>query len=116
MTYMPDHEPALGAREGPVRGDWVSGYDLARGVDLLIHDAQYTRSEYEARIGWGHSAMEDAIEFANLAGVKQLVPFHHDPSHTDDDLDRMFDELIEEAQPSFRVAPGMEGATFDVNE
>lgn len=115
VTYLPDHEPALGARRFPGRGDWVSGYDLARGADLLIHDAQYTDAEYATRVGWGHSAMKQALTFAGLASVKELVPFHHDPSHSDQDLDRIFADLLAETQPAFRVTPAMEGAVFELN-
>ncbi len=62
--------------------------DLAEGVDLLIHDAQYTRSEYRgeggpARVGWGHSTWNDAVEVARLAQVGQLALFHHDPTRND---------------------------------
>jgi ribonuclease BN (tRNA processing enzyme) len=58
MAYMPDHEPVLGREriEGPP--DWISGYGLARGADLLIHDAQYTEAEYVEHIGWGHSTYD----------------------------------------------------------
>ena len=42
-AYLPDHEPALALRDGRwLEPDWTSGYDLAAGADLLIHDAQYT--------------------------------------------------------------------------
>lgn len=114
LTYMPDHEPALGSRDFSVSRDWVSGYGLARGADLLIHDAQYTQSEYAQRVGWGHSAMTQTVQFATLAGVKQLVFFHHDPSHSDRDLDRMFAEVLEQTNPSITVSPAMEGDTFDL--
>jgi ribonuclease BN (tRNA processing enzyme) len=114
VTYLPDHEPAMGARDFPGSSDWVSGYALAQGVDLLIHDSQYTDAEYADRIGWGHSTLRDAIEFARLAGVRQLVPFHHDPSHSDDDLDRLYDELLVRTHPPFRVTPALEGATFEL--
>jgi phosphoribosyl 1,2-cyclic phosphodiesterase len=114
LTYMPDHEPALGVRDFPLSPDWTSGYALAAGADLLIHDAQYSKEEYESRIGWGHSRVEHALAFASLAGVKQLVPFHHEPAHNDDDLDRLFAQAIGNAQPPFRVTPGMEGATFEL--
>ena len=66
MTYMPDHEPALGARVFPLSPDWTSGYALAAGADLLIHDAQYSREEYEARVGWGHSSLSQTLAFARL--------------------------------------------------
>lgn len=61
-----------------------------QGADLLVHDAQYTRQEYEkGKIGWGHSPIEDAIAAAKRAGVKQLALFHHDPERSDDQLDAM---------------------------
>ncbi len=61
-----------------------------QGADLLVHDAQYTRQEYEkGKIGWGHSPIEEAIAAAHRAGVKQLALFHHDPERSDDQLDEM---------------------------
>ena len=116
LTYLPDHEPALGARKFPLSRDWTSGYTLAAGVDLLIHDAQYSSEEYADRIGFGHSSLPQAFEFAALAEVKRLVPFHHDPAHTDDDLDHLIQETILSTRPSFAVAPGSEGATFELGE
>lgn len=114
MTYLPDHEPALGCHPFPCSSDWTSGYDLAGGADLLIHDAQYTPAEYQARVGFGHSSLPDALRFADLAGVKRLVPFHHDPAHSDDLLDQLLQETVAELQPSFAVSPGMEGSSFNL--
>ena len=113
ITYLPDHEPALGAKKFPLSADWTSGYKLAAGSDLLIHDAQFTEDEYKTRVGWGHSSLAHALKFATLAGVKSFVPFHHDPSHTDDVLDDLIHESIDLARPGFAVIPGMEGATFE---
>ncbi len=113
LAYLPDHEPSLGARRFPAEPRWTSGYDLAAGVDLLIHDAQYSRAEYPDHVGWGHSSLDDAIRFAALAGAKHLVSFHHDPAHTDDDLDRMM-EQVPNAPRKLAVSPGVEGATFDL--
>ena len=60
------------------------------GADLLIYDAQYLRREYESsRVGWGHSAIEYAIEAAGRAQVKRLALFHHDPERTDAQLDAL---------------------------
>ncbi len=86
LTYLPDHEPALVNGKLSLPGAWTSGYGLAYGVDLLIHDAQYTDEEYQRRVGWGHSTFAQAIEFARLAEARRLLLFHHDPAHTDDDL------------------------------
>ncbi len=46
--------------------------------------------------------------------MKHLVPFHHDPGHSDADLDRLMAEAIAEAKPAYRVTPGQEGATFEL--
>lgn len=114
LAFLPDHEPALGTREFPGSKQWTSGYDLARGVDLLIHDAQYTDEEYRQRAGFGHSAIKHAFAFAELAGVQRLVTFHHDPDHSDDMLDHMTEETIGHLQPTFAITPGREEMVFDI--
>jgi len=114
LAYIPDHEPALGVRQFPLAREWTSGYTLAAGADLLIHDAQYSREEYPSYIGWGHSSLTHALAFAVLAEVKQFVPFHHDPAHTDADLDRIIAEATAAARPTFTIVPGAEGAVFDL--
>ncbi len=115
MAYLPDHEPALGARNFPLEAEWTSGYELARGVDLLLHDAQYTREEYPHHIGWGHSSLHDVLKFGRLAGVKHLVPFHHDPGRTDEDLEAAVAAARAEFQPEFPVTPAAEGASFELD-
>jgi phosphoribosyl 1,2-cyclic phosphodiesterase len=115
LTYLPDHEPALGARSFPsLPREWISGATLAEGSDLLIHDSQYTTGEYPRHVGWGHSSLGDVFAFAALVEAKHLVPFHHDPGHSDADLDRFMAEAIGDARPSCRVTPGREGMTFDL--
>jgi phosphoribosyl 1,2-cyclic phosphodiesterase len=114
LTYLPDHEPALCARRFPGEAEWTSGYALAEGADLLLHDAQYSSEEYAARVGFGHSSISQALRFAALAGVARLVPFHHDPSHSDDDLDRLMAEALAEAAPALAVTPGREGEVFEL--
>lgn len=91
VTYLPDHEPQLGLRTLP-RDEWLSGFGLAEGADLLIHDAQYTAQEYASRVGWGHCTTEHAVAFADRVGAGRLLLFHHDPSHADDTLERMHRE------------------------
>jgi phosphoribosyl 1,2-cyclic phosphodiesterase len=85
FAYMPDHEPALaGIADRPI--EWISGGLIAEGVDLLVHDAQYSEDEYPGKVGWGHSSMEDAVAFKRAVGARRLVLFHHDPLHTDESL------------------------------
>jgi phosphoribosyl 1,2-cyclic phosphodiesterase len=57
-----------------------------QGADILIHDSQYTAAEYKTHLGWGHSSFEHSINAANIAGVKKLVLFHHDPNRSDEKL------------------------------
>ncbi len=62
------------------------------GVDLLVHDAQYTLDEYRhGKLGWGHCPIEDVITAAERAGVRRLALFHHDPDRSDDELDALAD-------------------------
>jgi phosphoribosyl 1,2-cyclic phosphodiesterase len=89
LAYLPDHEPALGGSLAEQPESWMSGYDLVHDVDVLFHDAQYLDDEYPRHVGWGHSAVGDAIEFALRSRVGRLVLFHHDPYHTDGDLDAL---------------------------
>lgn len=61
--------------------------ELARGVDLLIHDAMFTDEDYPRRRGWGHSSVATAIAVAERADARRLALFHHHPDATDDALD-----------------------------
>lgn len=114
MVYLPDHEPALGARRFPLEPEWTSGFDLAADADLLIHDAQYTADEYPERVGWGHSAIPHALQFAAATRARRLVMFHHEPGRADDALDRVIEDARCGRDLPFELIPGAEGATFDV--
>ena len=95
LTYIPDHEPALGQDLRVDSLEWISGMSLARGASLLIHDAQYTEEEYLGTIGWGHSRTTDTLAFARRADVERLAFFHHDPTHDDARLDAIAGESVD---------------------
>jgi phosphoribosyl 1,2-cyclic phosphodiesterase len=114
LTYLPDHEPALGTGRIPDDPRWTSGYALAERVDVLIHDAQYTDEEYPDRVGWGHSSLSQAVEFADLAEVGRLVTFHHEPSHSDEEIDRHHEEVAGRRTTAVPFAPGLAGLTLSV--
>jgi phosphoribosyl 1,2-cyclic phosphodiesterase len=115
LAYLTDHEPALGTDLATVGSDWISGHALAFGADVLIHDAQYTEDEYEQRVGWGHSSTAHVALFAQRAKVDRLLLFHHDPMHTDDDLDRVCERVRELWDvPPDRCRLAAEGMNFEV--
>ena len=113
LAYLPDHEPALGVDPFPASPEWTSGFDLAHRADLLVHDAQYTDDEYRDHVGWGHSSIRQLAAFARMAEVTHVAPFHHDPSHSDAEVDALAGELAT-LLPGAEVLPGAEGATFDL--
>jgi phosphoribosyl 1,2-cyclic phosphodiesterase len=114
LAYIPDHEPALGARHFPDAPRWTSGYGLAGNADLLVHDAQYDADEYPGHLGWGHSSIDQALAFAEATGVRELAAFHHDPSHNDRHLDVAYAPLQVGEHP-FVVTAAREGATFELS-
>jgi phosphoribosyl 1,2-cyclic phosphodiesterase len=113
LAYLPDHEPALGATPFPALPEWTSGHDLAAGVDLLIHDAQYTPDERAGRVGWGHSTAEEAARFAAHVAARRLACFHHDPAHDDPKVDRLV-AAAAEAAPGVDVVGAREGLSLTV--
>jgi phosphoribosyl 1,2-cyclic phosphodiesterase len=92
--------------------------DLARGVDVLIYDSQYTPEEYAGttgsggpKVGWGHSTFDEAVKLAVTAGAKKLLLFHHDPLQTD----AMVREKERRAKALFASATAAyEGLTLEV--
>ena len=57
---------------------------------MLIHDAQFDDDEYRDAAGLGPQFDHARLAFAELAEVRHLVTFHHDPAHDDEMLDRMY--------------------------
>ena len=69
--------------------------DFIRGVDLLIFDAMYSLAEnVSVKEDWGHSNNIVAVELAQLAKVKQLCMYHHEPMHNDSTLAEILQETI----------------------
>ncbi len=89
FAFIPDHEPVIGVELASLAPEWISGHALAQGADVLVHDCQFDEVEYPERVGWGHSSVAHAVEFARLAGVGQLVLFHHDPDRNDAGIERL---------------------------
>ena len=109
VAYLPDHEPSLGVDLRTLGPEWISGNQLARDVDLLIHDAQYREDEYPAHAGWGHSSIDQAVTFASKVGARRVLLFHHDPLHTDE----MIEEIAEHARRLWSGPTGSLEAAYE---
>jgi len=118
VCYIPDHEPALGASLDTLEDEWISGLGLARGATVLFHDCQYSDVEYPQHLGWGHSALSDAIAFGRRAEVDRMMLFHHDPLHDDDTLDVLGEDAArvwsERGGDPERLALARERSSFTV--
>jgi len=116
VVYMPDHEPSLGVELRSQPPEWISGHDIAHRADVLFHDAQYREDEYESHIGWGHSCVEHAIDFAQKTEVDMIVLFHHDPYHTDEDLEPLLTAARDRWEgPGEQVCLAHEGMTITLD-
>jgi len=100
VVYATDTEHFKGSLDDRV-------VDISRGAHLLIHDAQYTDEEIEARLGWGHSTWDQAIQVAQQARVEKLALFHHDPDRTDEACFAIEREAQQLYPPTFLAREGL---------
>jgi len=97
IVYATDHEHGIKETDDAL-------VRFASGADYLIYDAMYQEKEYERlRRGWGHSTWYAAIRIALEARAKSLVLFHHNPDHTDEELERIL-RLAREEVPNAQIA------------
>ena len=102
VAYLPDHHPA---DPGPARD---AAIELARDVDLLIHDAQFVAGEEHVAADYGHATVEAAVALARAAGARELALFHHSPGRTDDAIDQIAAEWSRAGGP-LTVSIAVEG-------
>ncbi|HUO49193.1 MAG TPA: MBL fold metallo-hydrolase [Acidimicrobiales bacterium] len=111
VAYLSDHQqPTDGV------GVAVGALELCDGADLVIHDAQYTTAEFEAKSTWGHCTVDYALRVAAEAGAKTLALFHHDPTHDDDQVDTMLERALDlpDARRLDGIIAAAEGLTLEL--
>jgi len=94
--------------------------NLAQDADVLIYDSQFTRAEYDGKVGpcrhgWGHSTWEEGIKVARAANVGRLVLYHHDPSHTDQRVAEIESEAAAQLPGTIAAREGLE-LVLDANK
>lgn len=123
IAYLSDH--GQGCSHGRrAHGDVGDGdeyvprdvLELCDGVDLLIHDAQHTPQEFEGKRHWGHCTIDYAVHVAKEAGAQRLALFHHDPGHSDDQIDQLLREAQDTADRigAREVLAASEGLTLEL--
>ena len=103
VAYLPDHV-AKGAADDELEA-------LIRGVDVLLHDAQFLESERRFADAYGHSTVDDAVSVAHRLDAHTLVLFHHGPSRTDAQLD----EILTRLRAPMPVVMAAEGQVLDLS-
>lgn len=94
VAYLSDHSPHdIGPGADGLGELHPAAVELASGVDLLLHDAQYTTEELPARATWGHAAAQYCVTLGKHCGVGRVMLFHHDPSRTDDQVYALRNQL-----------------------
>ena len=90
---------------------------VIEGVDILIHDAQYTPFDYDKKRGWGHSCYVDTVNLAIDAGVACLYLYHHDPNYNDERVEAIHRDslqIISERGSDMVCHVAREGLTVDL--
>ena len=84
-------------------------------ADALVFDAQYSlRDVFLSKADWGHSSAIIGVDIAERARAKRLITFHHDPTHSDEQLYAIAAAareyaLVNQITPDTQVIVGTEG-------
>lgn len=125
IGYATDNEIFMGYHGSPLeineqhplllhQMDLVQFY---KGCDIMVHEAQYTPFEYLQKAGWGHSSIANATLLMKFANLRHWIVTHHDPIHTDEDLQRILQihhDIIEDCQIFCRVEMAFDGLTIPI--
>ena len=107
VAYLPDHCPtALGPGPDGLGARHPAAVELARDVDLLIHDSHLRAEEVAAEGAFGHAAAEYAVALAEAAGARRVALFHHRPERTDGEVEAMVQRCSRGPVPVLGAAEG----------
>ena len=68
---------------------------FAENADMVIWDGMFTEEELRVKTGWGHSSIQQGIDFFSSLNCGEIIISHHAPYRTDAELD-----IIEESLPT----------------
>jgi phosphoribosyl 1,2-cyclic phosphodiesterase len=113
--YSTDSEHKIDRMEG--EADVVEFFG---GADLVVCDTMYSLADsVSMKEDWGHSSNIVAVDLCHEAAAKRLALFHHEPTYSDADIQRMhresirYEELTRGAAP-LEVLCAYDGLTIDI--
>jgi phosphoribosyl 1,2-cyclic phosphodiesterase len=116
FVYSTDSEHKLDDR-----AQVESFVEFFREADLVVFDAMYSLADaISVKEDWGHSSNIVGVELCQMAGVRHLVMYHHEPIHSDARIDgvlaetRRFEELTREDRPALQVSAAWDGLEIDL--
>jgi phosphoribosyl 1,2-cyclic phosphodiesterase len=91
-----------------------------QNADVVVFDAMYSLADaISVKADWGHSSNIIGVELCQMARVKHLVLFHHEPAYDDATIEsvlretRRFEELTRGTQ-ALRVSAAYDGLEVEV--
>ena len=67
--------------------------NFSKNADIVIWDGMFTEEELKSKTGWGHSSLEQGVEFFSDINCGQIIISHHAPYRTDAELDIIANSL-----------------------
>ena len=90
------------------------------GADVVVFDAMYSLADaISVKADWGHSSNIIGVELCQMARVRHLVLFHHEPAYDDATIEsvlretRRFEELTRGAR-ALQISAAYDGLEIDV--
>ena len=114
VVYLSDHESyrALGGERDFFTAKDRQVAEWCNACELLICDSQYDDEDYKTKRGWGHCRWRDAVALAVASKAKRLALFHHEPTRSDDGIDKLVEQskaLAQELGGDVEVFAAREG-------
>ena len=94
--------------------------EFFRKADVVIFDAMYSLAEATTvKADWGHSSNVVGVELCQLAEVRHLCLFHHEPANEDEAISRILEETrrleeITRTREPMRVSAAYDGMEIDL--
>ena len=66
---------------------------FVHGANLVVWDGMFSKADLVSKGDWGHSSIEQGIEFFQQCDITKMLITHHAPSRTDQQLDTLAEKL-----------------------